>query len=68
VDQHVVAAEARQLELDEVRLGRFHDVGERGPRAVEESGLFEPLPRQRLVEEPVHALLQVQKLVQRIPA
>jgi hypothetical protein len=34
---------------------------------VEEGGLFEALARERLVEEAIHALLQVQQLVQRIP-
>jgi hypothetical protein len=34
---------------------------------VEERGLFEALARERLVKEAIHALLQVQQLVERIP-
>ena len=64
LDQDVVPAEARQLQLDEVSLGSLDDVGEGRPRPVEGRGLLEPLARQRLVEQTIHPLLQIQQLVE----
>jgi hypothetical protein len=64
VDDHVRLAEPGQLHLHDVPLGGLDDVREGHPRALEEGGLVQALARQGLVEEPVHALLQVEELLQ----
>ncbi len=68
LDDDVLAAETRELDLHDVRLLGVDHVGERHPRALEQGGLVEPLAGEGLVEQAVHALLQVEQLLERVAA
>ena len=46
----------------------IHIKSQMEPAAVEERGLLEPFTRQGLVEEPVHPILEVQQVVEGVPA
>src|SRR5436190_4647246 len=68
LDVHVLALDARELRLQDVRVVLLLDVHERRPaRRLCEERRRPAEPAERLVEHPAHALVDLLELAQRLP-
>ena len=63
VHREVLRRRRRAAPARDVGVVRLEHVGDRHPAAVQRGGVVEPLAAQRLVEQPVHPLLQVEHLL-----